>query len=73
MARLVNMLIPSVRDAQEWLRKTQLHQEEGEESQGDALGLVALGSADSRVGLQCGRLCCEQWSLTVWEHRPQQL
>lgn len=42
MARLVNMLILSVRDAQEWLRKTQLHQEEGEKSQGDALGLVAL-------------------------------
>lgn len=31
MARLVNILIPSVRDAQEWLRKTELHQEEGEE------------------------------------------
>ncbi|XP_055414700.1 TPR and ankyrin repeat-containing protein 1 isoform X2 [Bubalus kerabau] len=29
MARLVNILIPSVRDAQEWLRKTELHQEEG--------------------------------------------
>ena len=34
-------------------------------SWGDALGLVALGSADSPVSLQWDRLCCEQWSLTV--------
>lgn len=32
MARLVNSLIPSVRDAQEWLMKTELHlKEEGKE------------------------------------------
>lgn len=54
MTRLVNVLIPSVKDAREWLRKTELHlKEEGEEplSSDCALGPVALGSAAVQVRL----------------------
>lgn len=59
MTRLVNILIPSVRDAREWLKKTEGHlKEEGEESfiPGKALGLGVLGSADFQINLKWGCL-----------------
>lgn len=60
MARLVSVLIPSVRTAREWLMQTELRlKEEGKESfiQGSALGLGILGSADPQASLP--------WALTL--------
>lgn len=59
MTRLVNILSPSVRDAREWLKKTEVHlKEEGKGSfiPGKALGLGVLGSADFQVNLKWGCL-----------------
>ncbi|KAG8521586.1 TPR and ankyrin repeat-containing protein 1 [Galemys pyrenaicus] len=59
MTGLVNVLIPSIREAQEWLRKSEHHQKkDGKEPflRDKALGLAGLGSADSQLLLQRGCL-----------------
>lgn len=59
MTQQVDVLTPSVRKAQEWLRKTELHlKQEGKESflPGYCSGSLVAGSADSRVNLKWGCL-----------------
>lgn len=57
MTRLVMILVMSVKDAQEWLMKTELHlKEEGKKSffpgTGNTLGLMVLHTDVSQVNLK---------------------